>query len=810
MERSEIRQAFRQVHRRPGASAAIIATLTLAIGANTAIFSLLEAAVLRPLPFEHAGRLLWIVSTRPEGRGGPFSVPELIDYRAQVRSLDQLVAYGPWNANLTGGGHAERLQGLRMSANAFEALGVRPARGRLLSPADDAAGAPRVAVLGHALWLRRFGGADGIVGQALRLNGESYLVVGVLPRRFPLPQRDIDVVVPLAAEADPARDVRSSASFLRFIGRLAPGADAAAADRELDGIAARLRTRFPVEYARSLGVGVSPLHDELVGDSRRALLLVFAAVLLVLGIAGANVVNLLLARAVERRREIAVRIALGASRGAILRQLLVEGALHAVAGGLGGVLLAIAGVRLLVRMAPAGLPRLSEATVDAWALGFTALLTVTVAVLAGAAPAGQTFRLGMREDLMSARTPLGSVRQQRRRGLLVVVEVALAVALLVASASVAGSLARLQRVDLGFATKDVLVARVSLPRSTYTRREHLVQFYDRFAERVRRLPGVQGAGLISVAPLSGHRATTQFTVEGRPPLSPGEAPDAQFRLISPGYREAAGMRLLRGRDILETDREQAPAVVLVNEALAERFLGPNPLGQHIRLDDSSSTLPSCEVVGVVGNVRHTALEAAPTNDVYLPWAQARPDHVPFLTDYQFWAVRAAGDPQSLGEPFRRELGAVDPEAAASQFRSLEQHVDSYLAPRRFSVFLMGAFAGTALILAMTGLYAVMAYAARQQAGEIAVRLAVGARPIDIYRLVLGRALGLVAAGIALGLGLCLSSQPAFSSLLFETSASEPQVLLAVAVAVTLVALASTYAPARRAARTDPMGTLRGE
>ena len=806
----DVRRAWRQARRKPGASAAIVLTLALAIGASTAIFSLLSAVVLRALPFEHATRLLWIAAVRPAGTEGPFSLPEYIDYRDRVTTLEHLVAYATWNANLTGSGYGERLQGLRMSANAFVALGVQPARGRLLAPFDDRPGAQRVAVLGYELWRRHFGADDAIVGQTLRLNGEPSVVVGVLPRHFPLPQRDIDVVVPLAADQDSVRGVRASASFLRFIGLLARGADTATATHELNDISAQLRQRFPVEYARKLGVRMAPLQNELVGDSRKTLLLIFAAVLLVLAMACANVISLLLARAVERRREIAVRVALGASRRAVVRQLLVEGGLHAIAGGIGGMLVTVWGLRALVAIAPPTLPRLSEVALDARMLGFTALVTLTVALLFGIAPAAQTFQLGLGENLMSLRAPFGGARQHRLRRRLIVAEIAIAVILLVASGLIVGSLVRLQRVDPGFATKDVLVGRVSLLRSKYTKREQLVQFHDRFLERLRSLPGVRGAGTISVAPLSGNSASTQFTIEGRPWRSPGDAPEVQFRLISPGYLDAAGTRLVRGRNILESDRGEAPPVALVNEALAERFLGQEPLGQRIRIDDNSQGPRAVEVVGIVANVKHTALEAAPTNDVYLAWAQAHADHVPFLTNYQFWAVRVDGDPADLGEAFRRELASIDPDAATSQLRTFQQYLDTSLAARRFSVFLMAAFAIAALMLATTGLYAVVAYAVSQQAGEIGVRIAVGARPWDIHRLVLGQATGLIATGVALGLVVSILGQRIIASLLFGTSAGDPRVLLGAALAETTVALAASYLPARRAARVDPIVTLRTE
>jgi predicted permease len=807
---AHIRQWWRQARRSPTASLVIVMTLGLAIGASTAIFSLVDAVVLRPLPFAHAPRLLWISALRPDGTLGLFSLPELLDYRAQVRSLDRLVAYATWNANLTGRGYAERLQGLRLSADAFEALGVAPGRGRLLMPADDAAGAPRVAVLGHELWQRRFGGDEGLVGQSLRLNGEPYQVVGVLPRSFPLPQRDIDVVVPLAADQDPARDVRGSANFLRFVGRLAPGAAAAAAAREMDGIAAQLRARFPVEYARKRGVRMTPLQDELVGDSRQVLLLTLAAVLLVLGIACANVVGLLLARAAERRREIAVRVALGAARRDVLRQLLVEGAVYAALGGALGALLAAGGVRALVRAAPPGIARLSEAAVDGRMLAFALALTTGVALVAGLAPARQAFRLGAGENLMATRGPLGTPRQQRLRRQLVVAQVAVAVVLLMGAALVTGSLGRLQRVDPGVSTRDVFVARVSLPRAGYPRREQLVQFYDRFRERLVGLPGVQAAGTVSIAPLAGNSAATQFTIEGRPPLAPGEAPEVQFRVASPGYFDAVGIRVLRGRGFLESDRENAPFVALVNEGLAQRFLGPEPLGLRLLLADNSKGPRPVEVVGVVSNVKQRALDAAPTNDVYLPWGQAHPEHVPFLTNYQFWALRAAGDPMALAEPFRRELDAVDPEAAASQARTLQQFLDASLEARRFSVFLMGAFALAALVLAIVGLYAVTAYAVAQQAREIGVRIAVGAGAGDIRRLVLRQALVLAAWGVALGLGLSLAGRRVLGGMLFATSATDPRYLAGVALAVVAIALAASYIPAARASRVDPVVTLRGE
>lgn len=804
---SNVQHAVRHIRRHPGRHAAIVVTLAIAIGATTAVYSLFNAVVLRPLPFEHARRLVWIRSVHPEHAEGPFSLPEFLDYRQQAESLDALVAYTTWGATLTARGYAERLEGMRLSADAFTVLGVRPYRGRLLEPSDDQPGAPRVAVLGHDVWRRRFGADDAIVGQTLTLNGDIHVVVGVLPRLFPLPDRDIDIVVPLAPDADPLRGKRQS-SVLRFIGRLKPGIEPSAAAHELAGIAARLRQRFPVEYASKIGVRVTPLQEELVGSTRNALTLILAAIVLVLGIACANVANLLLVGSVERRREIAVRIALGAGRATIIGQLLTESALSALGGGLCGMLVSFAALRGVARLALPGVAGVSEPSLGGRVLAFTFFVTLAVALLCGISPAVQAVRLGSGENLLATRASSSSARQKRLRRRLIVAQLAFTVVLLVGSALVTDSLIRLQRVEPGFSPKNVFVARVSLPPSGYARPEQLARFYDRLEERLLRLPGVKGAGIISVAPLSGRRVTTEFTVDGHPPLAPGEMLEAQFRLISPGYLDAVGTRVLLGRHVRETDRGDAPSVALVSQALADRFLGAAPVGQRLLLSDTDAGPRPVEVVGVVQNVKHSALDAAPSYDVYLPWAQARVDYVPFLRNFQFWAVRSAGDPLMLREPFRKELDGIDPSAAAAQGRSLQQYLDSSLAPRRLGTALMGAFALAALGLALVGLYAVMAYEVSQQTREIGIRVALGALPADVYRLVRNRVLSMIVPGVFLGLVASLLGGRAIGSILFGVRPYEPTVLFGVSVAVVAVGLGAAYGPSRRAATVDPVVALR--
>jgi putative ABC transport system permease protein len=805
----EARVAARQCRGRPAFAAAVVSTLALAIGANVAVFSVVDAVLLRALPFSSSARLVWIASVRPDNPAAPFSLPEFADYREQARSLAGLAAFGNWSASLVGDSSTERLQGARMSANSFDVLGLAPVAGRLLHDSDDRPDAPQVVVLSHRLWQRRFDGAASAVGKSVRINGESFTVVGVLPQQFPWPLRDVDVVTPLVPDRDPFRHARSSVNFLRLFGRLKPGVTAAQAQQELLTICRSLRRQFPADYVRKEGVRVTPLQDALVGDQRQPLLLLLGAVAIVLAAALGNLVALMLVRAEERRFELGVRVALGASRLQLARHLAAEAMLLTLGGTALGCALGAGATRLALRSAPASIPRLGEVSLDGRVFSFGTALSAVVTlvlclapVLAGLArPGGNVLRL-------STRTAAGDRRGESVRRALVIGEMAAALVLLLGTSVLVSSLIRLERLAPGFDPDGVFQARVSLPAS-YLTRDEIVRFQERLSDRLTRLPGVRQLGVISAAPLSGLLSAVPFDVPGRAARSEHDSPIANLRDITPGYLEAARTRLVAGRAFTEGDRSGTPAVALVSAALAERFLAGAALGKQLLLDDNNEGPRPVEVVGVVENVRLTALDAPPGLDVYLPLRQAHPDGASFLRNNQFWMVRTGTDPAGFATSFAAELRAVDPDAGLSSSGPMRAYVDVSLGPRRFLLWLLAAFSLTAVVLAVTGLYGLVSYTVGRSRREIGVRMALGATERDVLGSVLRQAACLGLAGAGLGLVLVIATRPLWSRLA-GAEALDPASAVLLAALLVGVASAAAWPPARRASRIQPTLALKGE
>jgi putative ABC transport system permease protein len=804
----DLRLSLRQSRRQPGFALAIVSTLALAIAANVAVFSVVDAVLLRALPFRDPDRLLWITSVRPDNPTAPFSLPELMDYRSRTRTLSGLAAYANWSASLAGDGVTERLQGARMSADAFEVLGVSPAAGRLLRESDDGPDAPPVAVVSYRLWQRQLGGAAGAVGRSVRINAESYVIVGVLPRHFPFPLRDVDVVVPLAPDRDPLRHVRTSVNFLRFIGRASPGASREQVQAELSAICRALRQEFPLEYAQKEAVRAVPLHEALVGDLRPSMLVLLAAVLVVLGTALANLVSLVLVRAGERRGELAVRVAIGASRRELVRQLLVEALLLALAGSIAGGLLAAGVVQATVPFAPASIPRVGEVSVDATVLAFATLVAAAVIALLTLAPLGVVLRTRAGDVLrLASRGAVGDRWSGRVRQVLVAAEISAGLVLLLTTGALLENVRRLQDVPLGFRPDAVFQARVSIPPA-YRSPDDLARFYDRLSERLAAMPGVETVGLVSIAPLSGLLATVPFAVEGEASRE-SDRPSVNLRAITPGYLEAVGTRVLEGRSFAETDRPDTPPVALVSRALAARFLREAPLGRRVLIDDNSTGPRPVEVVGVVEDIRQVALDGPPTLDVYIPLRQIHPDGAGFLRSNQFWMVRTLTAPAAFRETFVRQLRAVDEDAAVSGTGSMRQYVDAWLGPRRFALGLLGAFSLTGVFLALGGVYGLVSYAVSRRRREIGLRMAIGATEADVRRLVLRQAARLGVAGVAVGAALVATLRPLAASLAQDASLP-PALALATAGLVLALVTVAAWLPARRAARISPTLALKDE
>jgi putative ABC transport system permease protein len=772
------------------------------------VLAVVNTVLFRALPFASPDRLAWIVSVRSDNPGAPFTLPEFMDYRDQTRTLAGLAAYANWIASLAGDGETERLQGARMSANGFEVLGVTPAAGRLLNDADDRPDAPKVVVISHRLWQRRYGGRADAIGTTARINAEPFVVVGVMPAQFPLPMRDIDVVMPLAPDRDPLRHRRNSVNFLRLFGRLAPGSDFRQAQSELTAICRSLRTRFPVEYARKNAVSAVPLHEILVGDVRQPLLLLLAAVVLVLAAALANLVSLALVRATGRRAELSMRLALGASRLRLTRQLAIEALVLSAAGTSLGWLLASQAIAGAKAWAHTAVPRLGEATLDATAALLVASATAFVTVLLTAAPLGAVARPRAGISLRTgSRGAIGDRWNHRIRNVLVVAEISAALVLLLVTTVLFQNLRRLREVHPGFEPGGVFQARVSIPPG-YRSPEDVARFYERLSERLASVPGVDRVGVVSVAPLSGLLMTVPFSTEGEPLLE-RRAPSANLRAISPDYLPTVRTRLLHGRNFSERDRSSSPPVAIVSAALAARFLSGRAVGRRLLIDENNEGPRPVEIVGVVENVRQSALDLSGELDVYVPLRQVHPDGVSAVQN-QFWQVRLRSDAETaFRTTFVTHLRAVDPDAAISGAGPMRQLVDAWLAPRRFNLQLLGAFALAAVLLAVSGLYGLVSYAVSQRTQEIGVRMAIGATERDVSRMILSEAARLSLAGVAAGLALAATARLLISR--FVPGATiDPAIALAISALLVAIALVAAWLPARRAARIEPTLALRAQ
>ena len=807
----DLRVGLRRCRKAPAFTAAAVLTLALGIGANTAIFSLVDAVLLRQLPYRNASQLVWVWATRTDRDKAFYSIPNFIDTIERNHSFAELAAFANWGANLTGDGEAVRLQGVRLTAYAFRVLGVEAAVGRLLTDDDDDPGKARVVVLSYGLWQRRFGGNQEVIGQPITLNGDVYTVVGVLPRYFTIPNAEIEIAAPLRPTSDPRRGERGS-NFLRVFGLLKEGVTIAQSRADLDAVTEQLREQYPDQNAKLTAPNVLTLHDEIVGGYRTALWLLLGAIGLVLLIACSNLANLVLARATVRRKEVALCAALGATRFRIVRQMLTESLLLAFAGGGLGVLLAVSGRDLLLALRPADLPLAGEVFIDARILLFSLVLSVMAGIVFGLGPALQATKTEPHADLMGIGRGGSSGTSSRLRDALVIAEVALSLSLLVGAGLLIASFMHLQRVSPGFEPGNLVAVRLSLPAARYSRPEVLRSFYDKVAARLSALTGVDGVGAANALPLSAMNVRTDFTISGRPPLSLADTPAAQNRWVSAGYFHTMKIPILEGRDLDEHDSEKGAAVVVIDEALAHRYW-PNesPLGSHLRLDFSNGDRPyEVEIVGVSGNVKHNGLNEEPTATLYAPISQIPQNLVSTLASNLSIVVRSATDARTLTESVRRELRSVDPEVPTSSVRTMGDFLAASVASRRFNLLLLTTFAGAALVLAAAGLYAVVSYTVTQRTREIAIRMALGGNPGDMLRLVIGQGMKLALAGVATGLVAALALTRLMSSLLFGVSATDPLTFVMIALFLAAVALMACWVPARRVTKVDPLVALRCE
>ncbi|HEX8694648.1 MAG TPA: ABC transporter permease [Longimicrobium sp.] len=806
----DLRYALRTLRKSPGFTAVAVLTLALGIGANTAVFSVVEAVLLRSLPFRDPDRLVVFWNRYAEGLSkGAISPPEFADQRRMLREFEGVAAVTDWGVNLTGRGEPERVRGYRVSPNLFSVLGVAPARGRAFAPGEGVEGNREVVVLSDELWRRSFGADPAVLGSAVRLNDQTYTVIGIMPRgvRFPdapgllFPER-ADLWVPRAWEQE--ADDRGN-QYLRVVGRLRQGTTPERLRADLRGLAAGFKTADPDRYSEAKGwapVAV-PLGEEYVGEVRPALLVLAGAVGLVLLIACANVANLLLARSAARRREVAVRAALGAGRGRLVRQLFTESLVLALAGGSLGVLLAAWGVATLARTGPQSIPRLEAATVDPRVGAFALGVSLLTAVLFGLAPALALARGGAPAALAAGARGTADPSRRRARSLIVAAEVALAVVVLVGAGLLLRSFAALLGTDPGFRTQGVLTFQVGLPFAKYDEPAKQTAFYEEMLARVSTLPGVRTAAVVRPLPLSGDGWGGSFMVKEQPVPPGGNYPHAEYAAVTPGYFRAMGIPLGAGRDFTMADRAGAPEVVVVDRWLAEKYWpGQDPIGKQISVAGRPDSV-FATVVGVVGHVRSGGLHLEGEPQIYLPFLQR-----PFTANYA--VVRADGDPLRLAGAVRAEVRAIDRDIPLAKVRTMEQVVSSAMAQRQFSLLLISVFALSALVLAAVGIYGVASYTVAQRTREIGIRMALGARAADVLRMVVREGLVLVGAGVALGTLGALALSRLLTGLLYGLGAADPPTYVGVALLIAAVAVAASVLPARRAARVDPAVALRTE
>src|SRR5436853_3118843 len=803
----DIRLAIRILRTRPGFTLVSLLILGLGIGANTAIFSMVNTIILRQLPFSDAGKLVWIWSSRTDRDKAPFSIPDYIDHRDQNTTMEQLAAFTDWSANLTESGDPERLLGVRASADSFGLLGVSAFTGRTLTPEDDKPGAQHVVVLSNGLWLRRFGGDKSIVGRQVILNGEGYTVAGVMPPEFIFPGSKAEIIAPLSMDTDFRRQNRA-ANFLKVIGRMKPGATLQQAQPDQDSIARTLKQDYPTTHAAKQGVRLFRLQDEIVGNFWLGLALLLGAVALVLMIVCLNIANLSLARASSRRKEMAIRSALGASRGALVRQLLTESLILAIAGGLLGIALARLGIESLIALSPAGLPRAAEVGLDPSVLIFTLGLSIVTGVIFGFAPAVQGSRTDLNEDLKEGTrgSTVGS-QVKHARGVLVVLEVAISLVLLVTAGLLIRSFIRLQSVRPGFDSDNLLVLQMSLPKSRYANRQAVTTFNDQLSLRLGALTGVQSAGGVSIVPMSDLILRPEFTIVGRPPVSRAETPLAQYRMASPEYLSTMGIPLLEGRGLSPLDTAATQPVVVINQTLARRYW-PNesPLGSHLKIEGSDR---EAEVVGVAGDVKQYGLDGEPTFDIYAAMAQAPDGAVPFLTNNLFWVMRTDGDPLGLQSAVRDEVRNVDKDVPTS-LRTMDQVMSALIAPRKFNLLLLEIFAAAALVLAAIGLYGLISNNVNQRKHEIGIRMALGARRSHAIRMIVSDGVRIILVGLAVGLLSAFILTSLIRTKLFDVGVRDPLTFVAAPILLFGVGLAASYLPALRASRVNPAAALRTE
>ena len=798
----DLRYGLRTLLKNPGFTLVAVLTLSLGIGANTAIFSVVNAVLLRPLPFAEPERLVWLWDTQPQLPTAPASLPDFLDWKAQNQSFEHLAAFQSGSMFLdTGDGMRDTPVGL-VTPETFALFRVSPILGRTFTDEETLPGRFRVAVLSHGMWQSRFGSDPNVLGRTMDVSGAPYTIIGVMPEGFSFPDR-AEFWRPLPI--DPNKLDRGP-HYLRVVGRLKPEVTLAQAQAEMSALASRIAEQYPEKIAGH-GVKLELLRDVVVGDIGPALFVLLGAVVFVLLIACANVANLLLARVGVRQKEIAVRTALGASRLRIVRQLFTESMMLSVGGGAAGLLIAVWGVNWLVSLAPKTIPRVHEIAVDPRVICFTLLISVATSLLFGLAPALQASKPDLTDALKEGGRSSAGLARNRLRSVLVISEVALSMVLLIGAGLMIRSFAKLNQVDPGFNPDRVFTMGVTLLRSKYPEEERVASFYSQLLERAAATPGVVSAGAISDLPLLGSNTSDSFTIEGRPPVAKQEEPSTEYHVVTPRYFESMGIPLLAGRDFAWTDTKQSPNVVVINQAFARRhFAGESPLGHRLRLQGQERD--PLLIVGVVGDVRQLGLDKQPVPEAFVPFLQD-----PLSETYQrsmTIVARTQSDPGAVAGSLRAALTSLDKSLPVYDLKPMTEYLRDSLARRRFNLILLTAFSGVALALAAVGIYGVISYGVTQRTHEIGIRMALGAEKGDVLWLVVRQGMLMALGGVAIGLLASFALTRLMETLLFGVSVTDPLTFSVIALLLTSVALLACFIPARRATKVDPMVALRYE
>ena len=808
----DMRYGIRMLTKRPGFTAVAIIALALGIGANTAVFSVVNAVLLRPLPYAEPDHLVNVWTTRPQRGINKMvaSYPDFADWRDQNNVFERVAAYTEQDFTLIGGDSPSRLGGLVVSSDLFPLLQVQAAIGRTFNADDDRNGSPLTVVLSHRLWRQHYNSDSSIIGSSITLNSKSYGVIGVMPEGFQFPVQSDPVELwttfanALTATGDESIAEQRGMHFLHVIARLKPGVNSQEARADLEAIAGHLGEKYP-DTNTGIGASVNLAQEDLVGDVRPALLILMGAVGCVLLIACTNVASLLLARATTRHKEMAIRAALGASRVRVVRQLLTESLVLAMAGGAIGLLIALWGTDALVAVSGDELPRAAGIGLDMRVLGFTLLVSLLTGVLFGIAPAIHSSKTDLNEALKEGgRGGSEGARRNRLRSALVAAEVAIAVVLLTGAGLLIQSLWRLQKVDSGIDTKNVIAMEVGLPEVRYTTAQQR-EFYRQLQTRLSTLPGVVAASAVFPLPLTNQGMSLSFETEGRPQPR-GDRPSSSYRSVSLDFFRTLGMRIVKGRDFNERDDDRGPDVIVINEAFADRFFpGEDPIGKRIKpgISETGKSPAWREIIGIVSNIKYRGPRKESGPEYYVPESQ-----VPL--DSMTLTVRTTGDPRGIVGAVRDEVRALDKDLPIYNIRTLDEYLSVAVAQPRLFAVLLAIFAGLALALTAIGLYGVMSYSVAQRTHEIGIRMALGARPANVLQLVVRQGMTVAALGVGIGLVAALFATRVMTSLLFGIGARDPLTFAAIAVIIAGVALGACFVPARRATKVDPMVALRYE